>query len=161
MIIGIDPGLSGAVAIIHTNGKITLFDTPTAMIKKGKGTKTDYLPSQMASILFDRNQCHIFIEAVHAMPGQGSVSMFRFGEGYGLWLGIIAALGLPHTKITPQAWKKKIMAGVKDKDASRQRAQELYPQCVAELSRKKDIGRADALLIAHYGRTQSEVKSEI
>lgn len=152
MIIGIDPGLSGAVAIIHDDGKVAIVDTPTTLIKKGKKSKHDYLPVQMADILGSREVCHVFIESVHAMPGQGSVSMFRFGEGYGLWIGIIAALGLPHTKVTPQAWKKALMAGIKDKDASRQRAQELFPQCVAELSRKKDIGRADALLIAEYGR---------
>ena len=80
--------------------------------------------------------------------------MFNFGKGFGLWLGILAGLGIPHTLVTPQAWKKEMMQGMGDKDAARIRAQELFPHCVDSLSRKKDIGRADALLIAEYGRRQ-------
>ena len=154
-IIGIDPGLSGAIAILDGN-VVELFDVPSTKITKGKTSKTDYLPYEMAATLrrywLPNGNVHVFIEKVHAMPGQGSVSMFRFGEGYGLWLGIIAACGYPVTKVTPQAWKKLIMAGMGDKDAARTRAQELFPEKMGELSRKKDIGRADALLIAEYGR---------
>jgi crossover junction endodeoxyribonuclease RuvC len=117
----------------------------------------------MAEHLSGRLEYHVFIEKVHAMPAfgkdkngndkrQGITSMFRFGEGFGLWIGIIAALGLPCTQVAPQTWKKALMAGMPDKDASRQRAQELYPQCVKDLSRKKDHNRAEALLLAHYGK---------
>jgi len=151
--VGIDPGLSGAVATIYSDGTVDLIDTPVMMTtKKGGKSKNDYLPYQMAAMLADKEKCLVFIESVHAMPGQGSTSMFRFGYGCGLWEGIIAALGLSLTKVTPQAWKKELMKGMKDKDAARIRAQELFPNCTKELSRKKDCGRADALLIAEYGR---------
>lgn len=150
-IAGVDPGQTGAVAIIH-QGIVTLFDTPTEMVKKGKGSKTEYLPSNMADILRDNRIDHVFIEKVGAMPGQGVTSMFGFGKGFGLWLGILAGLQIPYTLITPQAWKKEIMQGVSDKDAARGKAIQLYPQSSRELARKKDIGRADALLIAEYGR---------
>jgi crossover junction endodeoxyribonuclease RuvC len=152
--VGIDPGLSGAIAIINQDKNIIhLIDTPVmATTKKGGKTKNDYLPYEMTVILKGLDSPHVFIESVHAMPGQGSTSMFRFGFGCGLWEGIIAALALPLTKVTPQAWKKELMAGMKDKDAARIRAQELFPQCVEQLFRKKDCGRADALLIAEYGR---------
>lgn len=165
MIIGIDPGLTGAIAVLTPSGQIALFDTPTAKIKQGKTYKTDYLPYEMADIIRRFRSSMVFIEKVHAMPmfstnkegkekRQGATSLFRFGEGYGLWLGIIAALEMQITKVAPQTWKKAIMAGMPDKDAARQRAQELYPECVKDLSRKKDIGRADALLIMHWGRSQ-------
>ena len=145
--------MTGAVASITSSG-IILHDTPTTKIKKGKTIKTDYLPVEMVNLLYPYHalNTHVFLESVHAMPGQGSTSMFRFGEGYGLWIGIISALLLPMTKVTPQAWKKMLMAGIGDKDAARQRAQELFPDCAGQLSRKLDIGRADALLIAEFGR---------
>jgi crossover junction endodeoxyribonuclease RuvC len=154
-IIGIDPGITGAIAIIDDDG-VSVVDTPTIEVQKGgkgKMSKTEFLPSEMAEILREAGPGHIFIEAVHAMPGQGVTSMFGFGVGYGVWLGIIAALNLPHTKVTPQAWKKEIMKGMPDKDASRIRAQEMFPELTGLLARKKDHGRADALLIAAYGKS--------
>ena len=154
-IIGIDPGLTGAVAMIDRGGVAYMWDTPTIVVKKGKKTKTEYLPAQMVAILTDAptGPVHVYIEKVGAMPGQGVTSMFNFGKGFGLWLGILAGLKLPHTLVTPQAWKKELMQGMADKDAARIRAQELFPCCVDQLSRKKDHGRAEALLIAFYGKT--------
>lgn len=149
-IIGIDPGQTGAVAFIN-DGHIELFDTPTELVKKGKGNKTEYLPSLMAEILRGKTIDHCYIEKVGAMPGQGVTSMFNFGKGYGLWIGILAAMQIPYTLVTPQAWKKEVMQGVGDKDAARGKAMQLYPASAQLLSRKKDIGRADALLIAHFG----------
>lgn len=157
MIIGIDPGQTGAVAAIYpTGGHVVLVDAPVEMVKKGKGSKTEYLPAEMARIISEFSPSHCYIEKVGAMPGQGVTSMFNFGKGYGLWIGILAALGIPYTLVTPQAWKKEIMQGVGDKDAARGRAQQLFPSMASQLSRKKDIGRADALLIAEYGRRLSK-----
>ena len=158
--IGIDPGITGAIAEIDPYGYVVLRDTPTIEIKKGNKTKIDYAPLQMAAFLdgFASTRipttsiCHVFIEKVGAMPKQGVTGMFGFGKGFGMWLGILAAFKIPYTLVTPQAWKKELMQGMADKDASRIRAQQLFPNCVGELSRKKDIGRADALLIAEYGR---------
>jgi crossover junction endodeoxyribonuclease RuvC len=153
IIAGIDPGQTGAVAIIYCDSKtVTLIDTPTEQVKKGKTNKTEYLPSSMAEILRTIKIDHVYIEKVGAMPGQGVTSMFGFGKGFGLWLGILAGLRIPYTLVTPQAWKKNLMEGISDKDAARGKAMQLYPDCTRELSRKKDIGRADALLIAEYGR---------
>jgi crossover junction endodeoxyribonuclease RuvC len=155
VIIGIDPGQTGAVAIIGDD-RCYVLDTPTETVKKGKGTKTEYLPAEMAQMLSGFKNVHCYIEKVGAMPGQGVTSMFNFGKGFGLWLGILAAHGIPYTLVTPQAWKKEIMQGISDKDAARGRAQQLFPQVSSQLSRKKDIGRADALLIAEYGRRISK-----
>jgi len=82
------------------------------------------------------------------MPGQGVRSMFTIGVGHGLFLGILAAVGLPYTRVRPAIWKRTLGLG-KDKEASRLRAQQLYPG--ADLRRKKDHGRAEALLLAWYG----------
>jgi len=152
MIVGIDPGQTGAVAFIYPSGMVEMFDTPVESIKKGKGSKTEYMPPNMADLLRAMAIRHVFIEQVHSMPGQGVASSFGFGKGFGIWIGILAALQIPYTFVTPQAWKKQLMLGNADKDAARGRAMQLYPVVSKELSRKKDIGRADALLIAEYGR---------
>jgi len=152
-IVGIDPGLTGAVAIRFLDGHITIEDTPTTQVKKAGGKiGTEYLPREMANILqnLKPSTTHIYIENVHSMPKQGVASTFTFGKGFGIWIGIIAAFGLPVTFATPQRWKKYIMQGTYDKDAARIRAQQLYPAMMPMLKLKKHIGRADALMIMHY-----------
>lgn len=169
IVIGIDPGLTGAVARLGcthlncTGPDYEVWDAPTA--KDGKHTVL--LPVEMRKILLEAAlgihtpnlehdllvalDCIVFIEKVHSMPKQGVASSFNFGQGYGLWLGIIVGLGLRHEQVTPQRWQKEMLAGMQGgKDASIIRAQELFPD--APLSRKKDHGRADALLIAEHGR---------
>lgn len=155
--IGIDPGLSGAVAIINGEGSKglgiadTVYDTPTGQI----GNKNSYLPAEMAKQLILVGPCQALIEKQQAMPKQGVTSTFSIGYGMGLWIGILAALSIPYEVVTPQAWKGAMMAGMgRDKDASRLRAQQLWPQLTEQLNRKKDHGRAEALLIAEYGRRQ-------
>ena len=99
----------------------------------------------------------IGIEKIHSMPGQGVASMFSMGEGFGIWQGILQAFFMPTTFITPQAWKKALMAGMpKEKDASRIRAIQLFPSVAEELKLKKHHGRADALLIAEFLRRQQK-----
>ncbi len=149
--IGIDPGISGAVGIIKEDGSIEIFDTPFISV----GAKNEYNSSEMATILNPYkycNNCHVFMEKVSAMPKQGVTSMFNFGKGYGIWLGIISAYLLSYTLVRPQVWKKILMQGILDKDASRMRATQLFPAYSRLFLRKKDVGRADALLIAEYGR---------
>ena len=94
----------------------------------------------------------VVIENVHAMPQNGSVGGFSQGMGLGLWLGILAVLRIPVTRVEPARWKKDLLipAGA-DKSASIVRALQFFPTC-KDLVRKKDHGRADALLIAEWGR---------
>lgn len=168
--IGIDPGLTGAVAIIRdtmTGALVEIIDTPTSKIergnkklKTGKSVKNEYLPAQMADIVSfadpafnKKEEVYVFMENVHAMPAQGSVSMFNFGKGFGIWVGILAALSLQYSLITPQAWKKEMMPGMpKEKEASLIRASQLFPAMSSLLCKKTHVGRADALLIAAYGK---------
>ena len=153
--IGIDPGLDGAVAIISANGTIDIADTPTVNVGKGKKVRREHVPAQMVDILRPYLHCNpvAALENVHAMPRQGVRSMFSMGKGMGLWLGILAGLGIPYDLVQPTRWKAAMMDGQgKEKDASRFRAQQLFSQLASELRRKKDHGRAEALLIAEYRR---------
>lgn len=162
--VGIDPGLSGAVAMVDSDQKIVLLKlTPTVVVKKGKGKKTVYLESEMVDIIETcRNHCKneysisVGLENVHAMPGQGVTSMFSMGRGSGLWIGIVAALRIPYTLIEPITWKKAVgIPSGSDKRASAVRALQLFPRANlmrSTRSRVESDGLADALLIAEYTR---------
>lgn len=150
--IGIDPGKTGAVAIIDGT-KLSFHDCPLINVGKSK-TGLDF--HAMATIL-DNAVCGdsavAIIERVAARPGQGVTSMFNFGMNFGAWQGILASIPIPYELVTPQAWKKKMMPGQpKEKDASRGVAKQLFPQCADSLKLKKHNGRADALLMAEYLR---------
>jgi len=149
--IGVDPGLTGAIAVLGAHGTLeALADTPTLVLKVQRGTRQVYDVPGMAALLrpYAGHQCQVYIEEAQAMPGQGSRSMYTVGLGYGLWLGILASLVLPYTSVRPSVWKRSLALG-KDKEASRLRAMQLYPG--ADLRLKKHHGRAEALLLASYG----------
>jgi len=155
--IGIDPGLDGAIAAVDANRTFAaVFDMPVLELKDGRKKKRTLDLRSLLKILTDltaEEDCHAFIELVHSMPRQGVRSMFTMGEGYGALKMALTALRIPFEEITPQRWKKMLLYGtMKDKDASRSKAQQLFPSM--SLSRKKDHGRADALLIAEFGRRQ-------
>jgi len=157
--LGIDPGMDGAAAVIDGEN-VQFFDTPTLDVGGGKKNKRTYDVTAMADYLnrfgdsdSDLAINHVVcgIESVHSMPEQGVASSFAFGVGFGMWLGILAALKIPYTLITPQRWKKVMMDGMgKEKDASRIVAMRLFPS--SDLHLKKHHGRADALLIAEFCR---------
>ena len=152
MKIGIDPGLTGAIAWLDQNDKfIDVWDMPV-MQKGTKGNKKQVNPVELANIIREITRecdCIAYVELVSAMPGQGVTSMFNFGDGFGCIRGVLAALQVPVEFVTPQSWKSRAGLKGKDKDAARTKAINLYP--MASLSRKKDIGRADAIMIARYG----------
>lgn len=158
MIIGIDPGCSGALVLLFDDGEIA--DTllmPTIKV----GTKSRVNGAAVAAWIsqqkevFDRGhepvKFHAYLEQVGAMPGQGTASMFTFGHAAGLVEGVVTGAGIPLTLVTPQAWKKKAGLIGQDKDAARSRAIQLYPSC--RLLDLKGNGQAiaDAILIARHG----------
>lgn len=149
-VIGIDPGAHGAIAILSEDG-LLIEDTPYIKPAKGKG-EYDFasMAHLFASVRNDGN-AHVFLERVSARPGEGVVSAFSFGKGYGAWLGIIAAVGMPYTLVTPQVWKKA-MGLPNSKERARIRAGQLFPANAQMFARVKDDGRAEAALIAEYGR---------
>lgn len=152
MIIGIDPGVTGAVSFLSRNDLklIEVFDMPVMQNGKRQQINPYELQRLMALRLKDAwPESEIYLERVSAMRGQGVTSMFNFGISFGIIQGVIAGLGLPVTMVTPQSWKRRAKLIGKNKDEGRTLAQRLYP--LAELGRKKDIGRADAILIARFG----------
>ena len=155
--LGIDPGLSGAFVILGDHGELQFFDTPTATVKSGKKLRHTMDCAQIVSVLMhELGRCAevtVALERVAAMPGQGVSSMFNFGMGFGMWQGILAALQLPYTLVHSTSWKSKLMRDMgKEKGAAIVRAKQLYPMAAGSLTRKKDDGRADALLLAHYAK---------
>ena len=154
IIIGIDPGISGAICILENKKIIEIYDTPTMI--DGKKNKKQINGAQIANIIknkIDNNkdkEIVLVVEHVNAMPGQGVTSMFNFGQSFGVIKGICAALSLPIYFVRPSKWKKHFNLINTNKDASRTKAIELYPKNSGELSRKKDSNRADAILIARY-----------
>jgi len=154
MIVGIDPGASGALAFFDmSRGILYVEDMPVLEIARNGKTKREISPQLLRSIVDRYEPRRAIIERVGAMPGQGVSSMFQFGRSVGLVEGVLAGLNVPTGFVTPQQWQKG--AGVRGgKDGSRMRAVELFPAYAQLFARKKDDGRADAALIAWWGATQ-------
>lgn len=148
-ILGVDPGgASGAIALITENGMhAEWYPMPMA----GKDIDTYGLACLIAGFEADV----AFVEKVHAMPGNGAVAMFSFGRSYGTILGVLGALGLKVELVTPQAWKKVILAGgKKDKDAAIAYCSRAFPKVsllTTPRCKKPNNNAADALCIAQYG----------
>lgn len=147
-IIGIDPGLSGAIAYLYDD-IIATYDMPTFEVIKAKKKRREVDTVQLAEIISEMNPEQVILEQVGAMPGQGVTSMFNFGRSYGAVEGVVGALQIPLTRVTPQRWKSALRLS-KDKGESRRRATELFPQYADQWKRVKDDGRAEAALLAWY-----------
>jgi crossover junction endodeoxyribonuclease RuvC len=146
-ILGVDPGLSGALAL-RCDGAWTLLDMPIV----GDSKHHEINGPELCQWLREQAPDHAFIEFASARPGQGVTSMFRFGCTYGALKMALAACGVPFTVITPAKWEAAVgvPAGA-GKEASRLRALQLFPEQASNLARKKDHGRADAMLLAYFG----------
>lgn len=154
-VVGIDPGLSGAVAVFDlTNKLLAVHDMPTMMVRSGRSDKRQLSEPLLADILRQVKPDHAYLEFVSAMPGQGVTSMFNFGVGYGAIRGVLAALEIPVSTVTPGKWQRDLGLA-KGKDANRARAAQLFPDSSSMFVRVKDDGRADAALIAYWGAQQS------
>lgn len=148
MIVGIDPGRSGALVLIKSmGGYIDHLNMPTIKV----GTKSRVNGAAVAAWLRKCDVDHAYLEQVGAMPGQGTASMFTFGHAAGVVEGVLQGLSIPYTLVTPQAWKKSAGLIGSDKDASRSRAIQLFPELRALDAKAKGQAIADALLIARHG----------
>lgn len=148
VIIGIDPGCSGAlVAVDETGEYVAHLNMPTIKV----GSKARVNGAQLAAWLQSWSISHAYLEQVGAMPGQGTASMFTFGHAAGIAEGILQGAHTPYTLVTPQAWKKAAGLIGSDKDAARSRAIQLYPALRALDAKAKGQAIADALLIARHG----------
>lgn len=143
-IMGVDPGLSGAIAFCFSAYPkiISVDDMP---VIDGRVN-----PAAIADLVERMRPDGAVIELVGAMPGQGVSSMFRFGHSFGTVCGVVSALRVPVHYVSPVKWKRHFGLS-KDKEESRRRATELWPDHASLFARKKDDGRAEAALLARYG----------
>lgn len=145
--IGIDPGATGAIAIIWGDTDVDIHDWP------GDERALDSLLIRIADSC--TVECAV-LEYQQAMPGQGVTSMFKLGVNYGMWLSAIAARQWPLKIVRPSCWKKGFGYPPKEKADGKQHsltlARQMYPQAARLLARKKDHNRAEALLLAHYAK---------
>ena len=151
-IIGIDPGLSGAIAVMHDKKVINMYDMP--VMAEGKKNKRQLNSSQLVNIIKENinedEDTIVVVEQVNAMPGQGVTSMFNFGQTFGAIKGVCAALRLPIFFVRPSKWKKHFELINSSKDASRTKVIEMYPTLSDQLAKKRDVNKSDAVLIAKF-----------
>jgi len=151
-ILGVDPGLSGAMAMLNA-GAVDVFDIPTTTRTVNKKEKRQIDPYQLSAWLEIQRPLIKFavVEQVGTMPGQGVTSAFNFGFTTGCIHGIIAACGIEIRTVPPQVWKRKYGLLGQNKDASRGEASRRFPQFTHLWQLKKHDGRAEAALLALYG----------
>lgn len=160
-IIGIDPGVDGAISVVTAEGRfVSVVDLPTMLANK-TGTKRQVNVAELArtlrQVILENPDCMAIVERVTAMPsipgangerrGMGAASAFMFGKCCGHIEGVLAALGIPVEFVTPTQWKRAMNLSA-DKEAARAFAQSIYP--TAPLGLKKHHGRAEALLVAKW-----------
>ena len=152
IIIGIDPGLSGAIAVLENHIVKKIFDMP--VMSEGKKNKRQLNSAQLVELIKqnikNKEETAIVVEQVNAMPGQGVTSMFNFGQTFGAIKGICAALELPIFFVRPSKWKKHFELINSSKDSSRTKAIEMYPKLSNQLAKKKEVNKSDAILIARF-----------
>lgn len=151
-ILGIDPGASGAVALLDTqHNTLTVIDMPCVEVRRGT-RNVRHVSAQALSLIVEAVQPidHAMVERVHSMPGQGVASTFAFGRAFGACEGVLAGAGVRYTDVPPATWMRALrLTG--GKDGARHMAMQLFPAEAARFTRKKDDGRADATLLAVYG----------
>ena len=151
-IIGIDPGLSGAIAVLKSNKVLNIFDMP--VMSEGKKNKRQLNSALLVNLIKENidsdEEVSVVVEQVNAMPGQGVTSMFNFGQTFVAIKGVCAALELPIFFVRPSKWKKHFELINSSKDSSRTKTIEMYPKLSNQLSKKKDVNKSDAILIARY-----------
>ena len=153
-IIGIDPGISGAICFFESDIIKDVIEMP--VMADGKKNKRQINGPQIVNEIQKRienipkKNIFVVVEHVSAMPGQGVTSMFNFGQSFGVIKGICSALKLPIYFVRPVKWKKYFNLIKTDKEASRSKAIQIFPYLSSKLSKKKDNNKADAILIASF-----------
>lgn len=146
MILGIDPGVSGAASIVDDgHGESRAF---------AKGTEKDMYLWLKERAIFIRKA---WLEQVRSRPGQGVATTFTFGANYGWWRGVLVALEIPFEEVTPVVWQKALSCKSKGaKNVTKRKAQELFPTMTITHA------NADSLLIATYGeRRHALIRSQL
>jgi Holliday junction resolvasome RuvABC endonuclease subunit len=157
IVVGIDPGLSGALAVLNEDGDLDtvlmpVMGAPVRVVDGGA----------VARWLSECSPNLAVIEMAQAMPKQGASSTFRFGQAYGQVLGVLQTSLIPYRIVVSRRWKQDLGLS-SDKEQSRRRAIELLPRWADQFTRRKDEARAEAALIAWWwlhGRNRSLMEKE-
>jgi len=150
MIIGVDPGFTGAIAFDFKTLGLKVYDLPLTMYNKRKQVD----PAALNTLIrnnYSTVSAIVVLEDVHAMPKQGLVSTFRFGYNAGILLGVLSTHDLTIVRVKPAVWKSALGLTSNKKD-SLTLARKLFPEQADLFKRAKDDGRAEAALLAHFGR---------
>jgi crossover junction endodeoxyribonuclease RuvC len=151
-VIGIDPGVAGALALISRSGDlIEIADMP--ILRDGSGGRPSVNAPLVAELLARWHARQVVCEFVSAWPKEGAVGAFSFGRSRGVIEGGCAALSLPIRFLTPAAWKRAVglPAGRDAKDAARSEAIRRWPAHAGLFARVRDDGRAEAALVGLAG----------
>ena len=164
VVVGIDPGATGAISILVDGNLVAVEDMPTDQVQVGAHLRSRISAHRLWAFLASAKGAHVFVERPEARPmrsrdkatGQtvlrqpGAAGMLAFGEGYGMLVMGCVAAGMVLTELRPGAWKKAAGLGA-SKDDARRRSADLFPQQAHLFARVKDHNRAEAVLLAVYG----------
>lgn len=152
-ICGVDPGGSGALALLTRGGlDLQVADMPVFRVARGKGTKVEIDVFGLSDLLQDWAPDACFFERVGGMEGDAPSAAFNFGRAAGAAESLMKLTGARFQFVTPPQWKKGMGLVRKAKDDSRALATSLWPRRAADFRLKKNDGRAEAALIAEFGR---------
>ena len=155
-IIGIDPGVTGSLAVILPDNSIRIFDLPTAQTDGFTGID----PIEFYRLLIEIkgvSECVAYCEKSILPPGNGKMTTRSIYDCRGVIRTALALKNIPLKYVPPGTWKKfhGIPAG-SDKEYSRGLAKQIRPDISEQLARKKDHNRAEAVLIALYGQNREK-----
>lgn len=152
--LGVDPGKSGAIAVLDGYGEIESIDDMPVVGSAVSGSLLCDLIDNVVILNGGDSEYSLLgvdvvaiVEQVHSMPKQGVASSFDFGKSYGIVLGVLAGAHVRTEHVSPQRWKK-VMRLTADKEQARRRAIERWPKWSDSFKRKKDADRAEAALLA-------------
>jgi hypothetical protein len=151
-ILGVDPGISGALAFYFSDapGRVAAEDMPVA--------DGNIDAANLAARIAQMRPDFAIVERASAMPKQGVASTFRFGAAYGAVLGCLAACAVPTQLVAPSVWKRHFRLGA-DKEESRALAIRLFPACASQFARKRDHNKAESALLALFAAREKAAAS--
>jgi hypothetical protein len=144
--LGVDPGLSGALAILETINGVPMLVDVVDMPAVGSGAKARVDIIAAAQWIAKHSPSTGYVERGQVFPGQGSSSGFSYGRACGAIEAAVTLCRVPLIMVEASVWKRRLHLG-RDKEASRQKALQLFSSQHALLARKKDHGRAEAALL--------------
>lgn len=158
-VLGIDPDVSGAIAVLRGDDIDTaeVFDVPNIQVIVGTKNRRRHDARSIVALINRINVPHgsvAYVEQSTPIPKDGKQGWWGSGFGFGMWIGVLVASGFSVVPVPPVVWRRAMdfTGKIVNKDDCRVMASSIFPRLASKLQRKKDHGRAEALLIAAYGK---------